>query len=950
MSPKVHVHPFAADLPLSLSLHQSGNFRPAIFSNLQAYKGIFKYDFKHPRLDPVAFNRANVDYSNLVRAMYLHPCVDPHRVTQEEPNGSSGIFHKNTPKRHLLSSKGACGAIRTYSSIASTKPAYFVSFLKDEMRASHKDTRQINGGPLPHWLLETIYMLNSETAIEHNDLFAVGSTPFYGGWHDLISRLDGFSSYYASDVKMMDSHMHPDYMRMDSDLFRACHNSVCFDCVGEHDYVFDNTINTLMVMHNGSIWQKFGGHNSGGRCTCGRNSRYMLWLFCYASALLGWPGSVTEHVTPLIYGDDNVCGTNRSPSDMKRLFDAMCTVGHEIKVDSGPLVDLPFLSFKSVVIDGRYYPVPHDRVRFASHVVCGESSDPLVVESKMNSLRLLCLFDPPFYDEITSFLSRSGLVCYDRSFLESIMFPNKEARTTGLHLPRGELRGQTLEQSAQNVMSKKIVISKPSSTKFVSTPVVISSKPSKPRKPSSSGSSSSRPRGPSLQGSAPGPKGVLMVPCEVAASLVSQRMDPRSHRADGLTFQVPPTYGLAAAHYVCKPSLSIKFADLDGKKSNITMLFQRLRRSLLTTSGVARSAPLGASNTANVATFSHSPEANGSDSPSLWNPLFCGSFASLGHPSPANGKLAWPISFSTTLSSRTLNLKIAAPSATAHSLVFIYSLYNSVGALVSSTAQDLPSEGQVTVPIDGNITAGLQYWLSVEVGNNQPTQNSLPVIRGELYSNSDTVITFANLATTVDVSNIPVFPATNTNALVDAATLWIENRSSDLYNGGSVAGARVPSGWRPKEGETLYEAITNLVVDEFDGKSKTGLYAWNNQDSPFYVPRPTVAESLDANFLITITTVPDPANVDYVVKPTWSVFHSGGDSGYDYTSPCKTPAWVEVNEWCGAARAVTTNDTHIQDVKRYLSYAANFLRRPDVQRITKGILKVAGPLAMGLLA
>lgn len=949
----VHVHPFARQLPKCFDLFSQGSYRPAVFSDEMAYKGIFKYDFVPPALDDVAFRVSFKDYCNLIRDTYLHPCATPSRIAAERPDGSSGVYHKKR-KRDLLTAPGSELAIRSFASIADLLMAIFVSFLKDEMRNVEKDTRQVNGGPLPHWILEAIMMLLSEEAIENHPLFAVGSTPFYGGWHELITRVLPFKTHAASDVKMMDSHMHPRFMEADAEFFRSCHNSVCTDCVDAHDYVFDATLNTPMVMHNGAIWQKHAGHNSGGRCTCGRNSRYMLWLFCYGSALLKWPGSVTDHVTPLIYGDDNICGSNRSVQDLTKLFDAMSTVGHVIKYEFGAVHDLPFLSFKSHLhTDGRYYPVPHDRIRFASHVVCGASDDPQVIECKLNSLRLLSYFDTEIYTELTSYMASAGMLCYDKDFLTAIMFPTKEARREGWSLPRGTSPGRALEQLAQNIMASK--------SKKVSVTIAPASQPvqvSRPRSKSSSSSSSSAAppppardgnRGSKPQAKPAPPSGTTLVPCKMGQALTMQRMDPRTLADAKSDFYVPPTYGTEAGHFVAKYDVDAKFADYEGRPSCIYMQMQRTKRSFATTAGVVRVLPIAASNTPNVFSFAHVPNGSGSLPDSMWSPLHTANFAVLGTRIPGSAFLGWPLNFSVTQASGAVKLKFTAPGALGHALSMRWTTYDAAGGALNNGQADIDNNATITVNITQAFTAGTQYYLRVWAFNNQPATGEFPTIMGELYSDTASNVVFPNIATCLDVVDIPVAAHSDPNSLVDAATVWVQNMSSNMFNGGSLVAARVPAGWYPRPSQNLYASLAQLAYDEFDGPVKNGSYVWNNQSEVFYRPVPNADMRYDANYNIGLIQVPDGTEASMRLKCTWSVFHSGGDAVYGYEAPVSCPSWMEVNRICADARAVTSNDNHVPYIQKFVSGLKHFLLRPDVRDAATKVVKILGPLAAGLI-
>lgn len=956
---KVHVHSFARKLPLCFELFSSGDFRPAVFTDAMAYKGIFKYDFDPPVLDDAVFSRSFKEYSRLIRDTYLYPCASPARIAAERPDGSSGIYHK-VRKRDLLSAPSSELAIRSFASIADLLMAIFVSFLKDEMRSSVKDTRQVNGGPLPHWILEAIMMLYSEEAIEHHVLFAVGSSPFYGGWHELICRVLNFRNHAASDVKMMDSHMHPRFMQADAEFFRSCHSSVCTDCIDAHDYVFDATLNTPMVMHNGAIWQKHAGHNSGGRCTCGRNSRYMLWLFCYGHALLNWGGSLTDHVTPLIYGDDSICGSNRSVADLTSLFEAMSTVGHQIKYEFGAIAELPFLSFKSHLhSDGRYYPVPHDRVRFASHVVCGLSDSPEVVEAKLNSLRLLAYFDLPIYQEITNYLVSSGLICYDRSFLSSIMFPTKEARREDHRLPRDVGPGRALEQLAQNIMSaKKVIITKPQPKPRQprKKPAVInvavapqSHQPS--RSSSSSHSSSSRDPDPRY---APGggsfARGTTgLIPCENGQSLVSQRMDPRTHYKLKKGFLVPPSYGCEAAHIVSHPVFTAKFADHEGKPTSLYLLFQRNKRAFMSTAGVVRTVPIGPSNTPNVLTFTHIPNVSAADPLSMWTPLHAGSVAVCASKFSAAEFIGWPLNFTVAQAANQVKIKLAAEASLGHSLSYRYQVYDAAGTYLSGGAADLNNDAAQTITVSQVFAANTQYWLRAWVVNNQPLATEIPLIQGEIYSDTASSIVFPNIATVLDVIDIPNIAHTDPNSLVDAATIWVQNLSSAMFNGGFCAVARVPAEWSPKLGQSIAQSLTALAVDEFDGGLKTGSYAWNNQPTPFYIPKPNNHMAHNSNFIVGLLQVSDATNININYKPCWSVFHSGGDASFGYRAPAACPSWDEVNRICATAVAVCSNDNHQSYVQRFVSGLPNFLKRPDVRDAAVKVAKILGPMALGLV-
>lgn len=863
---------------------------------------------------------------------FSHGCSTISEVAATRPKGSAGLTHPGKRKLDILDHPFGHQVCEGLISLGNDCPVDASSFCKDEVRKADKDTRQVNAMIFWLWLAETITDNKLEESLSENPIFAMGSTPFYGGWHSLMERLNrpGFDNAAASDVGKMDSHMHRRFMEMDNDVSRSIHLESCKRCYNLHDSYMPNIIETSVALPDGHVYQKFQGHNSGGRCTCGRNSRYMLWLLIYGKYYAGITSPLLEVIQPLIFGDDIILTTLLPYKVLDSIYEGIRSVGHDVVHEYGHVDDLPFLSFHTRWVNGVRYPVPHDRERFAAHVICGMHDEkPELLADRLNMMRLLCHNDPELSHEMLLLLKSLDLPIVPSVALDSIWKHILEgesefARSSielwiSLNKPQlVEAGGNALQSDSQKMQKRSSSSSSSSSSRqpqsgAKSTAVVIS-RPFVPRRSGQKPASSSPlPPDPWLPPKTVAPPQIRRDP--IAVQLLADKVDCRD-RLEQLC--VPPDFGKKCATYTCHPEFE---GTVDANGNFIAVMRQQLLRGFLRTAGKPLSIELNASDTGDVMHCVF--PVRGTGQTTTFVPLESDDVACFPAVGPT-GVVSYPFTATTNFANGDMNFKFVAPGALAHSLSFFVNTYRADGSYIGGNAAEMGADNSVTVPVHGPLTAGTSYSVSVSITNTDAS--SFFYVRASLYTNNGPkTITFPNVMGTCIVTNLGTLPsALNTEACVISQNLWMQMNADFSHNGGYVAAARCCPGLTINPGATLFDTITSLPFFEYDGPAKNGAYVWNNQDSQFYKLTPVADPRIGANFLIITGHVSDPVASTFRYKTCWGVVHSGQDRSYSYQSPCKTDNWPLVQSLVPDIPAAMCNSTHTAMLKKIVKRAGEF--------------------------
>lgn len=907
-------------------LFKDGNYRPAPANLKQAYKGVGKYDFQNPPLDPILFNLARKEYVSILWRHFSHGCSTIEEVISTRPRGSAGITHPGVRKIEILDHPFGAYLCEQLIALGNDCPVDASSFCKDEVRKSDKDTRQVNAMIFWLWLVETITDNKLEESLSENPIFAMGSTPFYGGWHSLMQRLSrpGFDQAAASDVGKMDSHMHKAFIEMDNGISQSIHSETCKSCWRLHDHYLPNVLKTKVVLPDGHVYEKQQGHNSGGRCTCGRNSRYMLWLLIYGKYYAGVTAPLLDVIQPLIFGDDIILTSSLPYETLDCIYEGIRSVGHEVALEYGAVDNLPFLSFCTRWDNGVRYPVPHDRERFAAHVVCGmhDSNEGLMTD-RLNMLRLLCYNDPELLSEMNTLMGALDLPVVPSVVLDSIWKRIQESScpfaeeslNLWISITKPQLcdvGGNTLQSDPQKMRS-----SSSSSRQPQAGGKVIISQPYKPRKSPAkvvvTQPASIVQWAPPKTPPASAPLAIKRDP--IALQLLADKVDCRD-RLELLS--VPPDFGTKCATYTCHPEWE---GTVDPSGNFLAVMRQQLLRGFLRTAGSTLSVELNASDTQDVMHCIFPVRSVGVTTSFV--PIESDNVACFPYINPS-GSISYPFTPTTTIANGDMSFKFVAPGALAHALTFTVRTYRADGSLLGGNAVEMGADNSVTVSVVGPLTGGTSYSVGISISNTDAS--SFFYVRSSLYvNNGPKTITFPNVMGTCIVSNLGTLPsALNTEACVISQNLWFSMNADFSHNGGYIAAARCCPGLTVPAGSTLFDTITSLPFFEYDGPAKNGAYVWNNQDSQFYRLTPVADPRIGANFLIVTGRVSDPVASTFRYKTCWGVVHSGQDKSYPYQSPCKTDNWPLVQSLVPDLPAAMCNSTHTSLLKKIVKRAGEF--------------------------
>lgn len=899
--------------PRLAALSKASGYAPAIGNHAAVYRGLLKYAFTNPPLEPRALSRAKLEFSNIMIPFMSTGCCSVYDVIDTHPKGSGGITYPK-PKRDFLDHPEApARAADLLSLLSDDTPTYASGSLKNEVRLASKAARQFLAMEFCFWLADTTMNNNLEHNMELVPCFAMGSTPFLGGWDALLRPLLDFPLFFGSDVGAMDSRMHKLFMKYDHDLVEACHASTCTDCAGLFRYVHDNTIETDIVLPNGHTYRKHQGHNSGGRCTCGRNSRYMLFLMLYGYYQAGFTDPFFSHFRVKIFGDDIIGSTDLSEEELAQVYAGVRLVGHEITVEtSRDICDIPFLSFKSCLVGGLLYPVVADHGRFAAHVVHddGDKDSPLL-QAKLDGMRMLCYFTPELYQELTRVMHALHLPVRDDRLVRRQWFPLEESFEDAVRYDPYNMK--SIHATVITSRPRSQSFSAPSPQPRASQPAAPAQhpKPAKqPKQPSQSSSSQKTVVEPFSGGL---PKNIHG---NVAYQFAEHALLPDQERPCTLPLR------MEKYHYYNPPS-TIQ-GRMDANHEFLIVGTHEWNHNVAYTRGSEATVTLAGSGTAGVLACAGKPFLRAT-SRDLSAPFYIpGSLAI--YPSDFPGYRGYRLIGKGT-AANLFSIKIATYGILSHEVVGNYFLrVVSTGATVwSQTGVNLTANSSVTTAINAPMSLGIEYSLQIQFSSSAYVAVPYEI---EIYGVGD--IGFPNHKSFCEVTPVPDIPLRSETGVVAFQSLWFQNTSSSLANGGEVVGFRSPVEWTPPQGIPLYEALSNANCNFYTGPAKKGCYGWALfPEADDYRFEAIGARVLDKPNLIITGKL--QAESEYQILVHRGIYHWSASRTYSIFTPDDTLQLGLVRHALSTEPAFFSNDKHASTIKKILQKVKGVVMSPAFQ-------------------
>lgn len=206
-------------------------------------------------------------------------------------------------------------------------PFYALNCLKDEIRMTHKDTRQINPFPLEFlYVMVRLFYSSHKTLCKTalSSVSALGMTAEKGGWALLKSVIEykwkPGDKFFDVDVTGMDSRI---LRCLIEEIYSLRQSNMSLP-----DHVFkvlvDTIVGTMIVNYDGTVYKKNSGNPSGQFLTGDDNTLVFALALVYSFLrVYGFPPD-DKTLRFLLFGDDGV-GRARSWVDLERIFGVMHT-------------------------------------------------------------------------------------------------------------------------------------------------------------------------------------------------------------------------------------------------------------------------------------------------------------------------------------------------------------------------------------------------------------------------------------------------------------------------------------------------------------------------------------------------------------------------------------------------------------------------------------------------
>lgn len=749
--------------------------------------------------------------------------------------------------------------------------------------------------------------------------FAMGSTPFQGGWHDLLSPLLDFPLFFSSDVRKMDSHMHVRFMLMDNDFAEAAHRSVCdpVTCFGAFDYINRGLVSTRLVLPDGHTFEKHQGHSSGGRCTCGRNSRYMYFLLIFGYKYSKLPYAFEDVFRIRVFGDDIIGSTCLTPAQLNLVYEGVRTMGHEVTLEMADTLEkLAFLSFGTRKIGPMLQPFVLDEGRLAAHVLyTNNPNNSEKRRQRLESIRTLCRFNPELFAELTQLLESLGEIPQHQSIIDDMYHFKEEGLVEQSFNYKCNARGDIYNGMSD---SKAIVITRPvkKTTRQVRAPATGKPKP-KSAKPRSS-STPSRPPPRSLM---PNPPSGLVDP--VSMSACAAMIDPQVNSG-------PPICRTAA--YSSYPDCSVFQGQLSTNNDFFCALTPNFENNFHYTGGVVTNYTLDGSATKNVMTMTQYLNiglGGGTYIPTKY--FSCPGGLSTWYSTGGIGS-GWK--FAAGAPANVVKMKIAVVGSLAHSLTVGITGFTGVSTPFTIATVDLPPDG---VTLNFPALAG-ETIFQIAIHSNQA---SAALVTCEIYASAITSCSLLNNATSCKVLSLDAIESQS--YCLTYQKLWVECTSASLADGGNLWAGTFPPGFHTSYTDTLQNSIAALPFDKYIGAFKHGTVGFQKlPDLSSYAFKPFGEAQINHPTMVVYGSLQAGATFTYKIYRT--VHHQSSTPSYGKMYPPFTANWVIALDALARLDAWSSNAEHTARIQRALKALSKFLTSPSTWKTGAQIATFAASL------
>jgi len=292
------------------------------------------------------------------------------------------------------------------------------SALKEEVLKTKKvldeNTRQINSAPMEHICALNIYCLEFNNSFYDSALITpnmVGLSPFHRGWDAAYRKLSVFLKGMSIDVSSFDAGMSANLLTWVKHLRLSLAVNWTEEDKGKFSKLYEDIINTVIVMPSGELLQKHLGNPSGSSNTIVDNT-LVLWIVVYWS--LFYYGNYTlleieEFFRFLLGGDDGTFTYAECVKDenvIQALERGFAALGWKLKgVTAAPLNDLHFFSNSFFNYRGTMVPKSIRPNKLVCALACKYMGEgPCETLVRATSIRVLLRYDPDNFELVSSFI------------------------------------------------------------------------------------------------------------------------------------------------------------------------------------------------------------------------------------------------------------------------------------------------------------------------------------------------------------------------------------------------------------------------------------------------------------------------------------------------------------------------------------------------------------------
>lgn len=375
-------------------------------------------------------------------------------------------------------------------------------------------------------------------------------------------------------------------------------------------------------------------------------------------------------------------------------------------------------------------------------------------------------------------------------------------------------------------------------------------------------------------------------------------------------------------HYYSPPS-TIQ-GRMDANQEFLIVANHEWNHNVAYTRGSAATVTLAGSGTANVLSCAGRPFIRAT-SRDLAAPFYIpGNFAI--YPSDFPGYRGYRLVGKGT-AANVFSVKIATYGILSHEVIAgVYVRNISTGTTTwSQTNINLTAGPSVTIAIGASLAAEVEY--SLQIWFTSTAFVAVP-FEMEFYGAGD--IGFPNHKSFCEVAPVPDIPSRSDTGIVAFQSLWFQNTSSSLNNGGEIVGYRSPVEWTPPNGIPLYEALSNANCNYYTGPAKHGCYGWALlPEAEDYRFEAIGARVLDKPQLIITGKL--QAESEYQIIIDRGVYHWGASRTYAIFSPDDSMQLDLVRHALSTEPAFMSNDKHVSTIRKILQKVKRIVMSPTFQ-------------------